>query len=285
MIDELLVAIGAIVAVPLVGGLLYGIDRKLSARLQGRIGPPIIQPFWDVVKLLSKDLIVTTRAQSVFIWGYLLFTVSAVILFALGQDLLLIGFVLSFGGVCFIVGGFSTKSPYAVIGSQRELLQMLAYEPVLILTAVAIFMVNGGFTVSTVVASGRPMLPSLPLVFAALVVALLVKMRKSPFDLAASSHHAHQELVRGILTEYSGPHLALIEITHWYEVVLILALIGLFWATSLWLGLLLAVAAFLFAIVVDSISARLTWSWMLRSAWTVGVGLAATNIAVLYVAL
>jgi len=283
MIEQLLLAVAAVVVAPLLGGLLYGVDRKLTARLQGRVGPPIRQPFYDAIKLLSKDLIVTTKAQSVFVWGYLLFTASALVLLALGQDLLLIVFVLGFGGVSFIAGGYSTKSPYAVIGAQREVFQMLAYEPALILAAVAIYLVDGGFAVSQIVASGRPLLLSLPLVFLTMLVVLLVKMRKSPFDFAAS-HHAHQELVRGILTEFSGPHLAIIEITHWYELVLVLALLGLFWASAAWIGLLIALAAFVFAVVVDNVSARLTWPWMLRSAWSFGVGLATINIALLYVA-
>lgn len=280
MIEQLLLAAAAVVIAPLLGGLLYGVDRKLSARFQGRIGPPIRQPFYDAIKLLSKDLIVTTKAQSVFVWGYLLFTVAALVLLALGQDLLLIVFVLGFGGVCFIAGGYSTKSPYAVIGAQREIFQMLAYEPALILSVVAVYLVTGGFTVTSILASGRPLLPALPLVFLTMLVVLLVKMRKSPFDFSAS-HHAHQELVRGILTEFSGPHLALIEITHWYELILVLGLIGLFWANAPVVGLLIALAAFVFAVVVDNISARLTWTWMLRTSWTFGVGLAAINIAAL----
>lgn len=284
MIEQVAVAIATILVAPFLGGLLTGLDRKLTSRLQGRVGPPLIQPFYDVIKLLSKDLIVTTRAQAVFVWGYFLFTASALVLFALGQDLLLIVFVLAFGSMCLIAGGFSTKSPYAIIGSQREIAQVLAYEPALILAAVGVYLVNGGFAVSQVWSSARPLLPSLPLVFLTLLMVLLVKMRKSPFDFAAS-HHAHQELIRGILTEYSGPHLALVELTHWYELVLVLGLISLFWATNLWPGLLIAAAAFAFAVVVDNVTARLTWSWMLRSAWTLGIGLPALNIALLYVRL
>jgi len=275
-----LIAVAAIVFVPLIGGLLAGLDRKLTARLQSRIGPPLAQPFYDVIKLLSKSLIVTTRAQVVFTWAYLLFTLTALVLFVLGQDLLLIVFVLGFGGLCFIAAGFSTKSPYAIIGAQREIAQMLAYEPVLILSAVAAYLVNGGFAVSLIVASPQPLLPKLPLIFLALLVALLVKLRKSPFDFAASQH-AHQELIRGILTEFSGPYLAMIEITHWIESVIVLAMIGLFWASSPLIGLLLAAGAFVFAIFVDNISARLTWSWMLKSSWSLGVGLSALNIALL----
>ncbi len=63
---------------------------------------------------------------------------------------------------------------------------------------------------------------------------LTIKLRKSPFDLS-TCHHAHQELVKGLLTDYSGPFLALTEMAHWFEVVLLLGLCTLFWATS-WSG-------------------------------------------------
>ena len=67
--------------------------------------------------------------------------------------------------------------------------------------------------------------------FIVLGYALTIKLRKSPFDISAC-HHAHQEVVRGVYTEYSGPYLALIEIAHWYEVILVLGFCALFWATS-----------------------------------------------------
>lgn len=280
MIEQILLVIAAIVLTPLLGGILSGIDRKVTARLQSRVGPPLLQPFYDVIKLLSKEQIVTTGSQGVFIWGFLLFTVASVVMFALGQDLLLIVFVLGFGGVCLIAAGYSTRSPYAMVGAQREITQMLAYEPVLILFAVAAYMVTGSFSVSSIVAFDQPLLPKIPLIFLAVLVALLVKLRKSPFDFA-SSHHAHQELVKGIMTEFSGPTLAIVEITHWYETVLVLALVALFWTSNPILGLIIASGAFTFATVVDNISARLTWPIMLKSSWSLGVGLSAINIVLL----
>lgn len=281
---ELLIALGVIVLTPFVGGLLAGIDRKVTARLQGRVGPPLVQPFYDVLKLLGKQAFLTTPAQAVFAWAYLLFTIAACVLFALGQDLLLIVFVLGFGGVSFIAGGFSTKSPYSVVGAQREIAQMIAYEPTLILTVIAFYLVNKSFTVASIFAAPQPMLLSLPLAFLALLVILEIKLRKSPFDLSAS-HHAHQELIRGITTEYSGPYLAIIELTHWYEAVFVLAFVALFWATMPIVGVIIALLAFLLALLIDNITARLTWSWMLKFAWTFGIALVAVNIAFLVVKL
>jgi len=75
---ELGLAMAAFMLAPVVGGLLTGIDRKLSARMQGRIGPPILQPFYDFFKLWGKDTLVTTRENLIWAWGYLLLTMVAV---------------------------------------------------------------------------------------------------------------------------------------------------------------------------------------------------------------
>ena len=84
-------------------------------------------------------------------------------------------------------------------------------------------MCTGSFSIAAVFQLEQPLLLKMPLLFLALGYALTIKLRKSPFDIAAS-HHGHQELVRGVQTEYSGPYLALIEIAHWFDLVLILGL-------------------------------------------------------------
>lgn len=279
--NDLLIVVATIVLGPLVGGFLFGIDRKLTARLQGRYGPPLVQPFYDFLKLWSKNRIVASQSQMMFAYGYLLFTVTALALLALRQDLLIIIFVLAFGGVSLIMGAFAAKSPYSNFGAQREILQMVAYEPILMLAAVAIYLQTGTFMVSDIFKLQQPLLFSLPLIFVALLIILTIKMRKSPFDISASAH-AHQEIVRGVYTEYSGPYLALIELTHWYELLLVLGIIGLFWATSIWAAAALALAAFLLEIVVDNVEARMTWSWMIKFVWATGISLSVVNIAALY---
>ncbi|MHB0869546.1 MAG: respiratory chain complex I subunit 1 family protein [Chloroflexota bacterium] len=279
--NDLLIVIATVVLGPIVGGFLFGVDRKLTARLQGRYGPPIVQPFYDFIKLWSKSRIVVNQSQMMYVFGYLLFTITALCLLALRQDMLIIIFVLAFGGVSLIMGAFSVKSPYSNFGAQREILQMVAYEPILMLAAVAIYLQSGSFMVSDIFKLQQPLLFSLPLIFVALLIILTIKMRKSPFDISASAH-AHQEIVRGVYTEYSGPYLALVELTHWYELLLVLGIIGLFWATSIWAAMAIALAAFLLEIVVDNIEARMTWSWMIKFVWATGISLSVVNIAALY---
>ncbi|HEY3378863.1 MAG TPA: NADH-quinone oxidoreductase subunit H, partial [Armatimonadota bacterium] len=91
-----------------------------------------------------------------------------------------------------------------------------------------------------------------------------------------------QELIKGLTTEFSGLQLALIELTHWYELVLLLGLITLFFAQSIWVGMAIAFAAFMLEIVIDNICARTTWKWMLKMTWLIGLGAAMTNIVWLY---
>lgn len=277
---NLIIAVLALILAPLAGGLMVGIDRKITARLQGRMGPPLLQPFYDFYKLTSKTSVVATRGIMVWAWSYLLLTMTAFALFFLGQDLVVIFLILAFAGGALAYGALSVRSPYSHFGAHRELLQMLSYEPILLLTAVAIALQAKTFTVEGILNFENPLLPALPLVFVAVTIALGIKMRKSPFDIAASEH-AHQELVRGVYTEYSGPYLALIHLAHWYELILILAFIALFWAQPLWAGIAIALAAFLLELFIDNLAARLRWSWMVAVSWGLGVGFILLNMALL----
>lgn len=281
MISKIIIAILALVLAPIAGALISGVDRRVTAWLQSRYGPPILQPFYDVFKLLGKEPMVTNTWQALCAYVYVVGAALSVMLLFMGSDLLLIFFVLTVGGVFLVMGALASPSPYSQVGGQRELLQMLAYEPLLILVFAAIAMVTGSFKVSAVFGLERPMLYDIPLMFIVLGYALTIKLRKSPFDISAC-HHAHQELVRGVYTEYSGPYLAMIEIAHWYEVILVLGLCALFWSTSVIGMIVLVVLTYLAEILVDNVTARLTWRWMLKSAVGVGVILTVINMLWLY---
>jgi len=272
---------GAVLLAPFIGGLLAGIDRIFTARLQGRIGPPLLQPFYDFFKLMGKEQIAASKMQLVWMYSYLMLMIACLVFLFLGQDILLLIFLLGFAGVCLALGGFSTKSPYSHFGANRELLQMLAYEPILILLALGVYVKNGTFMISKVWESQEPLLFSMWPIFIALVVILTIKFRKSPFDISCS-HHAHQEIVKGVITEYSGPYYALFLLAEWYETVLLLCLVGLFWANPWWIGAIIAVGIFLLEMIIDNIAARMTAGWMIKFSWVLGLVLCASNIAYLY---
>jgi len=269
-----------LVLAPFVGGFLAGIDRKLSARLQGRYGPPLRQPFFDVLKLLHKERILVNKFQNFNIVLLFVFTIFSGALFFAGADLLLTIFSLALAGTFFILAGFSVGSPYSHLGAEREVIQMVSYEPMVILMAIGMYQVTGSFKVADLVQSQKPLILYLPGIFVGFLYILTIKFRKSPFDLSMS-HHAHQEIVRGITTEFSGPALAVIEVTHWYENVLLLGMVYLFFGFNPWIALGVALLTFLFEIFIDMNYARFKWQLTFASSWLFTAVAGISNIIVL----
>jgi len=269
-----------LVFAPIVGGLIAGIDRKISARMQGRYGPPLLQPFYDVFKLLQKENIVVNKNQKFFVFCFLIFVIIAGAIFFAGHDLLLAIFALTLASVFLVIAAYSTYSPYAYIGAEREMLQIMAYEPMVILTTIGLYMATGSFNVADIAAYDGVLFLSLPATFFGFVFILTIKLRKSPFDISMS-HHAHQEIVRGLTTEFSGKELAYIEISHWYENVFLLGLVYLFFASNPILGLIVVLATYFLEIFIDNANARLKWQSALGSAWIVAFVLGVGNIVIL----
>jgi formate hydrogenlyase subunit 4 len=229
-------------------GLLYkGIDRKLSARMQGRIGPPLRQPFRDIVKLFAKENIVPDHAIP---WIFNLVPLAGLIctlsmlmfiplagfppLFSSGGDLIVVLYLLIIPSLCLVVGGFSSGSPYAIVGAQREMATMIAYEfPLAILiVTIAWNLLQKGFTsvfsFSTIASAPVWNHVAGPLGFIGfgilLVVLLLVtpaELSKVPFDAS----EAETELAGGLLVEYSGRNLAMFYLTDGVKTVIMASLI------------------------------------------------------------
>ncbi|MCO5381015.1 MAG: NADH-quinone oxidoreductase subunit H [Methanosarcina barkeri] len=161
--NDILLAVVVLIGAPIVGCIAAGIDRKLTARLQGRVGPPLLQPYYDVMKLLSKDNMIVNKSQNFYAVVYLVFIVLSLLMLIFRQDILMIIFVYTVSSLAIIVGGMSTGSPYAKIGSSREMMAILAYEPILILYALAIYLLTGTFKISEVVSASTPLLVYAPL--------------------------------------------------------------------------------------------------------------------------
>ncbi|MBP8676390.1 MAG: NADH-quinone oxidoreductase subunit H [Methanoculleus sp.] len=274
--------IGAVlflILAPLAGGLIAGIDRKITARMQGRVGPPLLQPFYDVGKLFEKERVVVTTAQNFYVLAYLVFIALAGALFFAGGDLLLTIFAFTLAHVFLVLGAYAAHSPYSHIGAERELIQVMAYEPMVILAAVGLYMVANSFYVADIAAVAVPAILYLPGVFLGLAVILTIKLRKSPFDIS-TSHHAHQEIVKGITTEFSGPTLGTIEIAHWYENIFLLGLVYLFFAWNPVVGVVAVVLTYLVEIFVDNTTARVRWQAALKTGWFAAL-IGIVNLAIL----
>lgn len=282
----ILKAVLYIILAPLIGGLLSGVDRVISARMQGRQGPPVFQPFYNVYKLLNKQTTVVNSIQVLFVTGYLIMTIFTGTLFFAGGDMLLVFFALSMAEVVMVMAAFSTNGPYSIMGAQRELLQMMCYEPMTLLVAIGFYYANGSFMVNDLIQASVPAIVQIPGFFIGFVFILIIKLRKSPFDLS-TSHHMHQEMVKGLTTDLSGNNLAFVEIAEWYDTVLMMGIVGMFFLTAnpisrVWALIACAVVFFL-ETLIDNLFPRVKYITMLKVTWSVILVFAGTNLLILNV--
>ena len=212
-------------------GLLFkGIDRKLVAHMQGRVGPPIRQPFLDVMKLMSKENIVPKHAVK---WMYNLaplicLTASIIILFyiPIGSippfleghgDIILILYLFAIPSLAMVAGGFASSSPFATVGAQREMVTMISYElPLSIIIISMVWRLSniGGDVFSLQFIAQHPLWNNVGLLgFIGLLFLLLSliivtpgELAKVPFDVA----EAETEIAGGLTVEYSGRNLAML---------------------------------------------------------------------------
>ncbi|MEG1516710.1 MAG: complex I subunit 1 family protein [Raoultibacter sp.] len=269
---------------PVLGCLLAGLDRKITARMQGRVGPPLLQPYYDVRKLIEKDNVSVNSTEGTYILCALVFTILAGGIFFAGGNLLMSIFVITLSALFFIVAAYSSRSPYAELGASRETLQVMAYEPMVLFVAVGFYIATGTLDVGGVFGLSQPIICNIWAIFIGFLFILTIKLRKSPFDLSYS-HHAHQELVKGITTEMSGKTLAKVEIMHWCENILFLGWTGMFFIWANPISIVVAVVAVLviyfLEIWIDNNFARVKWQLMLKLAWIVALVLGGLNIAIL----
>ena len=257
---------------PLAGGLLDGLDRIIAARMQGRKGPPLLQPFYDLAKLFSKQMIAVNSVQMLLNLSYLIFLAIAGSMLFAGADFLMCLFMLSTADMFLVMAASSDSSPFSTLGAGREMIQIMAYEPMTLLLAVGFYLATGSFQVADIIRQPVSAVVTMPGFLLGLMFVMAIKLRKSPFDLS-TSHHAHQELVKGLTTEMAGPTFAIMNIAEYYEIVLMLGLVALFFINSSWYSWPLAILACLFVFFLetlwDNVSARVKWNTMLDSCWVV----------------
>lgn len=242
----LLVPIVAVFGVCL--GLLYqGIDRILVARMQSRVGPPITQPYRDFKKLMVKDNIVPINAVK---WLFNLMplvalstTLIILLYIPLGGvgpvleghgDLILVLYLLIFPALALILGGFSSGSPYAIIGAQREMIVLMSYEFPLAIISISIAWLisslNPGLNAFSFSVISNNVIWGLVgpvgfvgsiLLFLTLLFVMQGELGRVPFDVSK----ADTEIAGGVLAEYSGRNLALFYLTSTTKMIVIGSLI------------------------------------------------------------
>ncbi len=204
----------------LIAPLFDGIIRKITARVQSRIGPGLFQTYFDIAKLFIKDN-VNPAGNKIFGFAPVLAVVSilSVISFlpfgfsshVLGEysDIITIIYLLTLGGVAVLLGALASANTFAHIGASREMITMIMVEPVLAMTFILKALKTGNFTI----ASGQLSLTSLGIVPSTIIMLVLYLMAlqafvaRQPFDIA----EAEIEILEGPFIEYSGPGYALFK--------------------------------------------------------------------------
>jgi len=262
----LLVFPGALFALP-AGWFMMWLQRKINARLQGRLGPPFFQPFFDFVKLMAKEPVKRPPLQGLLMVGLPLVavasTLGAIALLPVfpgagvsSGDLVLLVSLIEVGPLCAVLGGFVSRSLYGGLGATREAVLTLAYNIPFLTALFALAVSAGSFSLAGVALVAA--WPVRVLAVAALVACIPVKLHLNPF----SSASAEQEIYAGSTTEYDGPRLALWELAHsleWVALTGLVASLVLPVADASWpIRTLVFVAASLGLVVVLSVLAAAT---------------------------
>ena len=295
--------------VSVVGLLLAGIDRKVLARMQKRVGPPIIQPFYDFFKLMGKETIIPHAAnRTVFLAAPVVGFVSLVVLmlfipvfgfsaFSGKADLIVVLYLLTIPAVAMIVGGSASGSPYAGIGISREMVTMMAYELPLIVILLSVAKRVGGdslcFSLQEIVAWQQQngcILFHWSMIPAAVAMLLIIpaEVGTQPFDVA----EAETEICEGPLIEYSGAPLGLFKLNTAMKMLIMTALFTALFLGGLGTGIVALNALILVAVcivltvlcmtTIHAVTARLKIEHLFKFYWTIVVGLAALSLVLVW---
>ncbi len=236
--------IGVVQTLGLIGiaPLITGIMRKVKARTQKRIGASIIQPYYDLAKLLKKDEVVSDQSSWIFRsapWIMLISTITAALFVpsflpfspfnAAGDILVVIGL---FALVRFftMLAGIDVASAFGGLGASREMMISAIVEPALFLTIFVVSLSLGGTNLTSIAssaanqfASGVIIMPSMIFAVIAFFVIMLAETGRIPFDNPAT----HLELTmvhEAMVLEYSGKSLAMVQFSQSIKQVILLSL-------------------------------------------------------------
>ena len=231
-----------------VGLVVSWVDRKVTARVQFRVGPPLLQPMWDILKLLGKETILPAGGSRLAFIGAPLAGLAGATLAAtivgvgafwptqgFAGDLIVVVYLLVLPPLAIILGGAASRNPLASVGASREMKLMLGYElPFVLALLVPVIASGGELQISKLLAYQTlhgSFLYSLSGVLALLVLIPCVqaKLQAVPFDVG----EAETEIMGGALIEYSGPLLAVFKLTR----AMMLFAVPMFVVLVLWGGL------------------------------------------------
>lgn len=211
-----------------VGGLLVWVDRKVTARVQFRVGPPILQPFYDFLKLLLvKETVIPKKGSPIIflaapVLGLFGATAAALLILlpAFGitdgfkGDIIVLFYLLAIPSLMFVVGAMASGNPLSAVGASREIKLILSYELTFMLLIAGVILKNDTIHLEEIMAfqqAGSANIASISgvLFFLAAVFSIQAKTGLVPFDMA----EAETEIAEGIFIEYSGTAYAIIKYT------------------------------------------------------------------------
>jgi NADH-quinone oxidoreductase subunit H len=276
---------GLLYAVPM-SWLMLWLERKFRARMQGRLGPPFYQPFFDFVKLMAKRQIQRPRLEILLMTALPLVAVSAglvsltllpVFLNSSGfaGDLVLLVAFLEVPSLCAVLAGFASRSIFGQVGATREAILSITYNLPFLTAIVALASSAQSLRLMDIAATPTGGVRALAVL--TLCLCLPVKLHLNPFSLA----NAEQEIYSGPETEFSGPQLAMWELAHGLEWVALTGLVvclGLPFRTGTWVGDFALFAGFSLVLVIlltvlAAGTARLKIPQAARFYWRWGMGL------------
>jgi len=276
------------------------IDRRVTARLQGRIGPPWFQPLADLVKLMAKEDLLPLGARewvcaalpiaslAAVLTASLYVPVGGKVTSAFEGDLIVVLFLLSIPALAYFVAGWVSVGVYSVIGGHRSLLQYFSYEVPFLMALSGPALLSGSWSIARIAGQQSQTIWGAfvqPVGFLLAVIGLIGKLKRVPFDIPK----AKSEIVAGPLTEFSGRKLALWQLTlHMKTVVGIFTLVNVFLGGSgvskvlpppLTFGVK-ALLVLLLLSVIGVLYARLRIDQLANLGWRVLAPLALLQIAV-----
>jgi len=245
------------------------IVRKVSALVQWRIGPPFLQPFYDVIKLVGKETLLPQQAQRTVFMAAPIVGLAGILLLstmlwriALSQtafvgDIIVAFYLMTIPSLALILGSSASASPHASIGTSREMKLVMSYELPLVLALVVVIIKTGGQINLAAIARHTPALSiSGMLAFLASLLCVQAKLGFVPFDIA----EAETELGGGVLMEYSGALLAIWKLVQAMMLValplfLVMVFLGGFGA-GVWAGLAKYVLVLVLLILIKNTNPR-----------------------------
>lgn len=286
IIKVIISAILYLVLAPVAGCLLTGYGRRAAAKMQGRKGPAVKQPFYDVKKLMEKKNEEGPYIHDYYVKVFLFFIIAAGTAFFAGADIVFVILTVAVADIFLVTAAYTSNSPYAQISAEYEFIRILSYLPMIFFMAIGFYLYCGSLNVRDIVISTS--MPFLPLIgiFAGVVFIFALRSRRTPFDLNSSGDTVGNKIM-GMTSEFSGKTLALVEIAHWYEQILMLGFIFLFFGNGTsWgylIGAVVCVIVYFLEIFIDNCFASMKWKMVLKITWTAALVLGAINVFMLYV--